>query len=69
MQLDCPKCGAKLEWEYAADARALAHAVSVDVTFYINCPACGWSAEVSETNSVTQEELNEIYFTETEDGD
>lgn len=69
MQLDCPKCGAELEWNYKADGKALTHAVTVDVIFSINCSVCEWSAEVSMTNSLSQEELNEIYLTEAENGD
>lgn len=67
--MDCPKCGATLEWKYTTDEMSLTDAMTVDVIFSINCPACEWSAEVTATNSVSQEELNEIYIIETENGD
>ncbi|MFX0208672.1 MAG: hypothetical protein ACFFDT_22010 [Candidatus Hodarchaeota archaeon] len=67
--MQCPKCGEKMEWKYETEAKTLIHEVAVDVTFSIICPICEWSTEVSMTNSLSQEELNEIYLTESENGD
>ena len=67
--MQCPKCGEKMEWKYNAEAKALTHKVTVDVTFLLICPACEWDAEISVTNSISQEELNEIYLAESENGD
>ena len=68
-QLDCPKCGATLELKYTTDVMTHTDTITVNVIFSINCPSCEWSAEVTATNSVSQEELNEIYIIETENGD
>ncbi|MFQ6124260.1 MAG: hypothetical protein ACE5R6_06580 [Candidatus Heimdallarchaeota archaeon] len=67
--MDCPKCGAKREWDHTTETLTLTETFTVDVTFSINCSACEWNAEVTVTNSVRQEEVNEIYVTESEDGD
>jgi endogenous inhibitor of DNA gyrase (YacG/DUF329 family) len=67
--MQCPKCKKKIEWKYNAEAKTLAHEVVVEVTFLISCPACEWDSEVSVTNSISQEELNEIYLAESENGD
>ncbi len=43
--------------------------VSVDMTFSFHCSNCDWSAEVVMTNSMTQDEINEIYMLEIDNGD
>ena len=67
--MQCPKCREKMEWEYKTEAKTLTHEVMVDVTFLMICPTCEWDAEISMTNSISQEELNEVYLTESENGD
>ena len=51
------------------DPKGLLNTVPVDKTFSFHCLICDWSTEVVLTNSVTLDEIHEIYTIKIDNGD